>query len=385
MDKAEHIIKEILTSADITINGNRPWDIHVHDPRFYQRILTDGSLGFGESYMDKWWDCEALDEAIARIMRADSDKKLPKTLKLIAFLLQRRFFNIARGKRAYIVGQHHYDIGNELYQRMLDPDMNYSCGYWKGMHLDKDWRDPKKLTKAQQAKLDLICRKLQLQKGMKVLDIGSGWGNFARYAAQNYGVRVVGITVSKEQAKKAKERCKGLPVTFRVQDYREMKPELFDRVVSIGMFEHITHKNYETFMRIVDHCLARDGLFLLHCIGANVTTFANDPWNEKYIFPNSHVASLAQIAKSAEGKFIVEDMQNFGSYYYTTLLAWYENFTKHWKELVQLYPEKYTDRFYRMWTYYLLSCAGAFKCRSLLLFQIVFSKNNNLGVYEAVR
>ena len=386
MDQAEKTVKSILKLADIKINGKRPWDIHVSDNRFYKRILNDGSLGLGESYMDGWWESKQIDETIARMLRARLDKKIKKSLSLILFLLKHKIINIADKKRAFKVGEQHYDLGNELYEAMLDPDLNYSCGYWKDIpNPEKAYKNPKNLHKAQIAKLDLICRKLHLKKGMRVLDIGCGWGNFAYHAAKKYGVEVVGITVSKEQAALARKRCEGLPVTIKVMDYRDLKDDNFDRIVSIGMFEHVTYKNYDIFMTVAARSLKKDGLFLLHTIGGNESAFAGEPWEEKYIFPNSHLPSLAQIAKAAENKFVVEDVHNFGYYYYPTLMSWFRNFDKNWPRLKKTNPEKYDERFYRMWKYYLLSFAGGFKVRMLVLFQVVLSKSDIPQVYQSVR
>ncbi|HSW47809.1 MAG TPA: cyclopropane fatty acyl phospholipid synthase [Candidatus Saccharimonadales bacterium] len=376
MDQAEKTVKDLLQIAGIKINGRNPWDIQLHDNRFYKRILTDGSLGLGESYMEGWWDSRQLDETMSRIMTARLDNKIKKSLKLILFVLKHKLINVADKKRAFKVGQQHYDFGNELYENMLDPDLNYSCGYWKGA---------KNLQEAQIAKLDLICRKMHLKKGMRVLDIGCGWGNFARHAAKNYGVEVVGITVSKEQSKLAQIRCKDLPVTIKVMDYRDLKEKPFDRIVSIGMFEHVTYKNYDTYMRVAESMLKQNGLFLLHTIGLKISQTTNDPWADKYIFPNSLVPSLTQIAKAVEGKFIIEDVHNFGYYYFKTLMEWYKNFEKNWPKLQKMYPEKYNQTFYRMWKYYLLASAGGFKARNLQLFQIVLSKNDIPEVYQAIR
>jgi cyclopropane-fatty-acyl-phospholipid synthase len=376
MNRAELTIRNLVRHAGIQINGRNPWDIQVQDNRLYNRIITDGSLGLGESYMDGWWDVARLDEMIARILSAHLDRKVRKNPRLILFLLQRKVMNIANKKRAFKVGEQHYDLGNELYEAMLDPDLNYSCGYWK---------DAKTLHEAQTAKIDLICRKLQLKKGMKVLDIGSGWGNFAKYAAEKYGVSVVGITVSKEQATLATKRCKGLPVEFKIMDYRDLKETGFDRVVSIGMFEHVTYKNYDTFMKIAERTLNPGGLFLLHTIGSNESVIAGEPWQEKYIFPNSHLPSIAQIGKAAENKFVIEDIHNFGYYYYPTLMSWWKNFDTNWAKLKKINPEKYDERFYKMWKYYLLSCAGAFKSRTVQLYQVVLSKEPYPQIYQTVR
>lgn len=387
MDQAEKTIKDIARMGGIEINGKNPWDIQVHDNRFYRRTLKDGSIGFGESYMDGWWDSKDLAETITRITTGRLPEKIKKNPKLLLFLAKNKLLNVATVQKSYIVGKVHYDVGNELYEKMLDKEMNYTCGYWKGLGDPLTaWKNPDNLDKAQIAKMDLVCRKLKLKPGMRVLDTGCGFGNFARYAAATYKVRVVGFTISKEQAIKARERCKGLPVEIKHQDYRELKiKERFDRIASIGMMEHVTHKNYEIFMRKMDSLLKEDGLMLLHSIGSLVSSTSFDPWVEKYIFPNSHLPSVAQIAKAAENKFIIEDLQNFGIYYYPTLLSWFSRFDKAWPGLTKKHPEKYDQRFYRMWKFYLLGAASGFKCREMQLFQIVFSKTRKSGIYESVR
>ncbi len=386
MSQSEKVITRLLAKANITVNGKNKGDIQVHDTRFYRRVFVDGILGFGESYMDGWWDSDHLEETTAKIVRAKAHHDVERTPQTLFLFVRNKIINIADQRRAYIVGEKHYDIGNELYELMLDPDMNYTCGYWKDIpNLDTAWKDPKNLHIAQLAKLDLICRKLYLKPGMKVLEPGCGFGNFAYFAAANYGVHVVGYTVSKEQAAFAKKRCKGLPVDIRHQDYRDLKIEKYDRIVSIGMMEHVTYKNYDTFMKLMKDCLKDDGLFLLHTIGSNESVIANDPWTEKYTFPNSHLPSIAQIGKAAEKRFILEDLHNFGAYYYPTCMAWFYNFDKHWKTLSSKYPEKYDERFYRMWKFYLHGSAGGFKARGMQLWQFVYSKSTIPTVYQAVR
>jgi cyclopropane-fatty-acyl-phospholipid synthase len=269
------------------------------------------------------------------------------------------------------VGEKHYDIGNQLFIKMLDKRMAYSCGYWKHAH---------NLNEAQEAKMELICQKIGLKPGMKVLDIGCGWGSFAKYAAEKYAVEVVGITISKNQLELAQNLCQGLPITLRLQDYRNLN-ESFDRIVSIGQMEHVGYKNYKTYFDVVHKCLADDGIFLLHTIGSNKPVHKADPWFEKYIFPNGMLPAISQLSSAFENKFIMEDWHNFGIYYDKTLMAWYENFNTHWDEIKQ----DYDDRFYRMWKYYLLACAGAFRARSIQLWQIVFSKNGIPGGYHSIR
>ncbi len=364
------VIKEILSQAGITPNGDMPWDIQVTDERFYHRVLREGSLGLGESYMEGWWDCEELDTFFAKLLPISPEEKIKTDWRLLLHTLGEVVFNPGRQKKAFQIGERHYDRGNELFRNMLDKRMVYSCAYWK---------DAKDLDSAQEAKLELICRKLGLKAGDRVLDIGCGWGSFAKYAAEKYSAEVVGITVSKEQLSLGKELCRGLPVELRLQDYRDVD-ERFDHIVSVGMFEHVGWKNYRTYMERARHCLKDDGLFLLHCIGSSISHVAGDPWLEKYIFPNSIIPSMKQISTAIEGLFTVENVQNFGFYYDQTLTAWFRNFHSNWDKI----KEHYGGMFYRMWKYYLLSSAGAFRCRNLQVWQFVLSPKGVRGGYEAI-
>lgn len=367
-DRWYRIVEELLSSADVAINGNRACDIKVHNPALFKRILQEGSLGFGESYMDGWWDCERLDVLFTRILQAGVDERLPKNLSDIARIAYARLFNRQSRKRAWQVGKEHYDIGNDLFRAMLDPYMQYSCGYWK---------DADTLEQAQQAKLKMICEKLQLKPGMSLLDIGCGWGGLAQYAAENYGVSVYGVTISAEQQKLAQERCQGLDVEIQLQDYRDLDRQ-FDRIVSVGMFEHVGPKNYDTYFRVAARNLKPDGLFLLHTIGANQTNLHVDAWIDKYIFPNGCLPSVRHISEACEGRFVMEDWHNIGADYDRTLMAWYENFKRAWP----LLAEEYSERFERMFTYYLNACAGAFRARDIQLWQVLFSPK---GVEGGVR
>jgi cyclopropane-fatty-acyl-phospholipid synthase len=364
------VTQEILSSAGIRLNGDRPWDLQVRDERFFHRVIKEGSLGLGESYMDGWWDCEELDAFFARLVPKDPEAELKKNLHLLLYALGAKIFNSGRKSHAFQIGERHYDIGNDLFERMLDRRMVYSCGYWKDAH---------NLDEAQEAKLELICEKLGLKAGDRVLDIGCGWGSFAKYAAEKYGVEVVGITVSKEQLSLGRELCRGLPVELRLQDYRDVT-ERFDHIVSVGMFEHVGLRNYRTYMEKTSQCLKEDGLFLLHTIGNNISEVACDPWLDKYIFPNALIPSLKQITTAAEGLFMVENLQNFGFYYDATLMAWFRNFNDNW----HLLKDRYGERFYRMWKYYLLSSAGAFRCRGLQVWQFVLSKKGVPAGYVAI-
>ncbi|WP_430886899.1 cyclopropane fatty acyl phospholipid synthase [Halomonas gemina] len=367
---SHRFIAELLEKADIRINGDRPWDIKFNAHGVIDEALARGNLGLGESYMNGDWDAERLDEFFFHLLRA----RLPDEInhrKLIFHHLRTRLLNLQTAKRAFEVGEAHYDLGNDFYAAMLDPRMTYTCGYWK---------EADTLAEAQEAKLDLICRKLELEPGMRVLDIGCGWGSFMAYAAEHYGVECVGLTISREQTEYGKQLMKqGLPVEFRLKDYRD-ETEQFDRIVSIGMFEHVGRKNYRTYMEVANRCLKDDGLFLLHTIGKNVRDTSPDPWIDKYIFPNGELPALGHVTDAAEELFVVEDLHNFGADYDKTLMAWHANFEAAWPQ----FAEAYGERFYRMWRYYLLSCAGAFRARDIQLWQFVLSKKGVLGGYHRV-
>lgn len=368
-DNWSRIVSELLGRAGITINGSSPSDPQIKHPDFFKRVLQEGSLGLGESYMDGWWECERLDMFFSSVLRAGLEKQLPRHFKDTLRIASARLFNLQSKKRAWIVGKEHYDLGNDLFSRMLDPLMQYSCGYWKKATT---------LEEAQQDKLQLICDKLQLQPGMRVLDIGCGWGGLAWFMAKNYGVSVVGVTISAEQQKMAQERCLGLDVDIRLQDYRDLN-EQFDRIVSVGMFEHVGPKNYKTYFEVADRNLKPDGIFLLHTIGSKRTDNNVDPWINKYIFPNGCLPSVRQIANASEPHFIVEDWHNFGADYDTTLMAWQERFQAAWPEIA----DNYSERFKRMFSYYLNACAGAFRARDIQLWQVVFSRGIEHGLRVA--
>jgi cyclopropane-fatty-acyl-phospholipid synthase len=364
----QDIIEELITATGISIDGNNAADIQVNHPQFFKRVLQEGSLGLGESYMDGWWDCERLDILFTQILRSGLDERMPKKLADLMRVAGARLFNLQSRKRAWIVGKEHYDIGNDLFAAMLDPYMQYSCGYWK---------DAGDLAQAQRNKLKMICEKLQLKPGMKLLDIGCGWGGLAQYAAQKYGVSVTGVTISAQQQKMAQDRCRGLDVEILLQDYRDLNGQ-FDRIVSVGMFEHVGPKNYGTYFDVAARNIKDDGLFLLHTIGSNETDLNVDPWINKYIFPNGCLPSVQHIATVSEKHFVMEDWHNIGADYDRTLMAWYENFLRCWPNM----SRRYDERFKRMFTYYLNACAGAFRARNIQLWQVLFSPH---GVEDGIR
>lgn len=365
-------VAELLAHAGIDINGSRPWDIQVHDHRFYQRVLLQGSLGAGESFMDGWWDVDALDEFFARIHRAAIyDRIRPWSAWWLA--LMGRMFNRQAKARSGKVAQQHYDLGNDLYQAMLDRRMQYTCAYWK---------DAITLDQAQENKLRLVCGKLRLAPGMEILELGGGFGGLAHFMATEYGCRVVSYNISREQVAYARELCRGLPVRFEEQDYREAAKERgqFDRVVSVGLCEHVGHKNYRRFLELAHGKLRQGGLFLLHTIGGNRSMANTDAWIDRYIFPNGLIPSIAQLGAAMEGLWVAEDWHNFGPDYDRTLLAWWENFKRAWPGL----RAKYGDRFHRMWRLYLMCSAGGFRARALQLWQIVLSKGD-IPSYASIR
>jgi cyclopropane-fatty-acyl-phospholipid synthase len=370
-NKFEKTVRKIFALAGIEINGSNPWDIQVHNKEFYKRALAKVELGIGESYMDGWWDCAQIDELICKIIRAKLDEKIKRNFSIPYHILLAKIINLQSSQRAFNIGEKHYDLGNDLFQNMLDKRMNYSCAYWKNAG---------SLDEAQENKLELICRKINLKPGMRVLDIGCGWGAFGKYAAEKYDVTVVGITVSREQVALGKELCKGLPVEFRLQDYRDLN-EKFDHIVSVGMIEHVGYKNYRTYCDVANKCLNDKGLFLLHTIGNKVSEKTADPWMNKYIFPDGMLPSIAQIGKAIENLFIMEDWHNFGGDYDKTLMSWFNNFVNNYDKI----ENEYSERFYRMWKYYLLFLAGTFRARRNQVWQIVLSKDGVTDGYQSVR
>ena len=363
----------LLQRARIRVNGAAPWDLQLRDAATWRRMMAHGTLGFGESYMDGQWDCERLDELVCRLLRADADHVLPPRLlpHWLAQVLRHALVNLQSVSRAFRVAERHYDLGNDLFAAMLDSRMVYSCAYWPRAAT---------LEQAQEHKLELIGRKLELHAGERLLDVGCGWGGLAEYAARHFGCQVVGATVSKEQAALARERCAGLPVTVELADWRSLQGH-WDKIVSVGMFEHVGPKNYAGYFRRMRELLADEGLFLLHTIGSERTERATNAWTERYIFPNGKLPSALEIARAAEGRFVVEDWHNFGIDYDRTLMSWWQRFERAWPQL----RARYGERFFRMWKFYLLSSAGFFRSHQGQLWQIVLAPRGRSCEYRSVR
>jgi cyclopropane-fatty-acyl-phospholipid synthase len=362
----EAFFRDLLGKAGITIGGDQPWDLQVRDPRAYTRMLRDGTIGFGEAFMEGWLDCERIDLMAERAYRADLTQQISvRTAVFEALKLKLNPFGSR--SRSFEIGERHYDTGNDLFEIMLDPYMTYSCGYWRRANT---------LETAQRDKLELICRKLDLKPGQRVLDIGVGFGSFARYAAEHYGVAVVGISVSQQQIELGRRLCAGLPVEFRYVDYRDLN-DRFDRIVSVGMFEHVGRRYHRDFFASCERCLKPSGLLLLHTVGFLKEEGAN-PWFDKYILPGVEFPTVANIIEAAGTDLVLENFHTWeGAHYDKTLMAWFERFDAAWDRIKQ----KYGEAFYRMWKLYLQGCAGAFRVERLRVWQLVFSNGGIPGGY----
>jgi len=408
-------IKRIFSSFGVDINGDKPSDMKFNTNKMWYRMVKYhigiDRLAVGEGYMDGLWDCDDLQTFFEKVFleshyafnkHSMRVSKLVHSLPLLAFNLQSK----SRCKKDI---SSHYDIGNDLFKLMLDRSMNYSCGYWtKNAFLNPTIGENElqvktntlceTLDEAQLNKMLLIARKLNLSPGMTILDIGCGWGYLAKFLAINFDVHVLGITISKEQIKYATTtdleqheldflRIPGLKsegtgtFKFELRDYRDTK-ETFDRIVSVGMLEHVGKKNYDEYFKICHRNLKDDGLALIHTIGVCHDFVPQvEPWCNKYIFPGGMTPYQHQIVKATFGRFVIEDWHNMGYNYYRTLNVWHKNFLKSWPQL----EGKYDQRFKRMWEFFLCSSAALFKTRRLNLWQIVLSKDGFQGGYVSLR
>ena len=358
------------------VGRDRPeFTVTLNEDLDKKELLTSTSLALGEAYMKEELEVdrdlyEVLNLFLGQMGKFKMDKSALKKL----ILTSKAKKNQEKEVRS------HYDIGNEFYRLWLDETMSYSCGYFKNAE--------DTLYDAQVNKADHILEKLQLQEGMTLLDIGCGWGFLLMRAAKKYGIKGTGITLSKEQYQKFSEDIEreGLKDRLQVElmDYRDLKHSgvQFDRVVSVGMLEHVGRGNYELFMENAEAVLKPEGLFLLHYISAQ-KEHEGDPWIKKYIFPGGTIPSLREIIDILpEYEFHVLDIESLRRHYNRTLLCWRENFLKHRAEIARMQGEEFT----RMWELYLASCAATFNNGIIDLHQILTSKgiNNRLPMTRVV-
>ena len=347
-------------------HGNPIFAVNIKDSIPVKELTDSTSLALGEAYMKGRLDVEgdlyeALDHFLGQMDRfAVNQTRLKKLLHPS---------NSRKNQQMEVSS--HYDIGNDFYRLWLDETMNYSCGYFK---TDKDT-----LYEAQVNKTDYILKKLALEKGMDLLDVGCGWGFLLIRAAKEYGVKGTGITLSREQyegfTKRIEEEGLGGLVTVKLMDYRDLPQSgmKFDRIVSVGMVEHVGRDNYDLFLSCADKVLNPKGLFLLHYISA-LEEHPGDPWIKKYIFPGGMIPSLREmISLAADHDFHVLDVENLRNHYNRTLLCWEKNFKEHEDEVREMFDQE----FVRMWDLYLCSCAATFHNGIIDLHQILVSKGVN--------
>ncbi|CAC9451252.1 cyclopropane-fatty-acyl-phospholipid syntahse [Leishmania infantum JPCM5] len=389
------IAQKILSACGITIGGDKPYDMVVHNPMLFRRVIRKGSLGLGEAYMEGWWDTRdfyALDDFFKRILQSGIEYYFPNNAKDMLNIIRAKVHNPQTKSKSRRVGMQHYDIGNEFFRNMLGPRMQYSCAYWEkhvGSAEDHMIKPVETLDEAQELKLHMIGEKLRLRPGMEVLDCGCGWGALAAFLSEKYSVKVTGITISEEQREGAARLVKDDPnVTILNRDYRDATfDRKFDRIVSVGMFEHVGPKNYKTFFKHMRRLLRDDdpeAVLLLHTIGSKTTMSSADQWYLKYIFPGGCLPSISSIGKGIEAYFVMEDLHNFGFFYGLTLLAWRSNFLVHWNKSAES-TKPGADAFFRMFYYYLSSSAGAFEARDLQLWQVVLSPKGTPGYVSVYR
>lgn len=388
----QKVVSEVFKAAGVRIGAKGSHDLAVNDPAFFRRLLGDPLLQFGETYMDGLWDSPAVDEVVAKLFSAERDGRISTVLPLwrvpglagLALIrhgyryIRDRLTNRQTRARSTTVAEEHYDAGNELYRLMLDPTLTYTSGVWAPGYTLED---------AQNAKYDLIARKLGLKPGQRVLDIGSGFGGFARFAAKNYGAKVTGITISIEQLKAARALSAGVEgVEFLYSDYRDIPhrfpKDAFDHVVSIEMIEAVGPKNLAEYFQAAHAALKDGGRFVIQAIANNRDVFNNNPWAGKYIFRDGVAPSTEQVDKAARRAFgRPVDRQRITGHYDKTLMAWHENFTRAWPQL----KGEYGERFKRMWDFYLLAAAGLFRAGDIQLDQTVYVKGGRPGEEPRVR
>lgn len=348
--------------------------VKVLDESAWFDIITKGNLGIAEGYMHGKIEVDPLpffrtimNGTSVGTRRKEGSDYLGLVMQVLSLptMLMGRFVNMQSRELSTRVTKQHYDAGNDLYEVMLGPTMAYTCGYWKGA---------KNLEEAQKNKFDLILRKLQLKPGMKVADLGCGWGTAAAYMHEHGKADVTAVSLSEQQVKWAKDHLEKPGLKYIWSDYRDICDDpkqagTFDRIYSIGMLEHVGYKNYEPFFSCVKRLLKPDGLAVVHTIGEPDFVPASDPFLDKYIFPGAVIPALSALTPAFENHFILEDFHNFGYDYALTLAAWSDNAKAFFKKN----PTAYTPEFQRMWDYYLRMCEALFELRINQLWHFVLS------------
>lgn len=368
---SEGLVRSILESAGIQANGTETWDPRINDQRFWNRVAMDGMLGLGDSYVDRWWDSDDIPEFFNRAIRGRLLVWTSRSHHAILKRIRDWAFNPQNPRRAVANVKAHYTERDELVLGMLGPWNAYSCAFFE------DPEHPAEgLAVAEARKLELICRKLSLNSSDRFLDIGCGWGSLLGYAQKHYGVKGDGITPAPNQAAFV-SRTYGLTVYER--DYRRIDTH-YDRIASVGMYEHVGPKNARTYMETVNRSLNKNGLFLLHFFGrpsADIPLL--DTWTDRYIFPGAYLPTSAETHAAAEGLLEIVHQDEWGRHYDPTLCAWERNFEEY---AVREGLKERNQALYRMWRYYLLSAAGAFRSGDIALWQMVFKKRGSRRVYS---
>jgi cyclopropane-fatty-acyl-phospholipid synthase len=334
-------------------------------------VLFDPELKLGEAYMDGTLvvDQGSIADVIAILLRQEQTASWALPRRIVRFLLRRlQQFNPPSRARSNVA--HHYDLDGRLYSLFLDGDQQYSCAYFESRNQSLD--------DAQLAKKRHLAAKLSVAPGASVLDIGCGWGGLALYLAEIAGAKVTGITLSQEQYKRAQDRATerghSRDATFRLIDYRDVEGR-FDRIVSVGMFEHVGVGFYDIFFRKCEELLADDGIALLHAIGRSGTPGITNPWIAKYIFPGGYIPALSEVLPAVErARLVVTDVEILQLHYAETLKAWRERFLAHRDEVLRLYDQ----RFVRMWEFYLACSEMAFREGDLMVFQIQMARRKGV-------
>jgi len=342
--------------------------VTVHRDRMFDRVLGEANLGLAESYMDGDWDMAEGEVAdfLTILLRNRLNRKIRKDWRLIRNVLGIRLANALRGKEGNI--HKHYDVGVDLFDSCLDSTMSYSCGYANS--------PDDRLEQLQLNKLDRICRKLRLEKGERVLDIGCGFGGLLIYAAQNYGISGVGVTLSKVHCERASQRVRetGLDGKVRIEymDFNSVQGD-FDKVVSVGMFEHVARREYKNYFGTIARVLQPSGMGLVHAIGCGTFRNEHDPFTQKYIFPDSNQPQLSEMAHHLEqNRLAILDVENMKPHYAYTARGWLRLFRKNKHTLDQ---RKYDLQFQRMWEYYLACAIAASQASDGALYQVLFTKD----------